>query len=1042
VAVAGGAEAHRAGGRPPDLTGLRAPLGFEPNRGQAAAEVEFLARGRSYVLALTRGDAVLTVGRVTVRMRPVGANTAPEVAPQVPLPGRVNYLTGRDPIRWRTGIPTYARVVYRDVYPAIDLVYHGDQSQLEYDFVVAPGADPATIRLAFDGADGLALDDDGALRLTTSAGALVLPKPTLYQERDGVRKTIAGGYVLQGTGVAFWTAPYDRTRPLVIDPVLSWSSYLGGSFFDGAAAIAVDAAGAVYVTGGTTGGSNNPPGPTPPGVVNDFPATPGTVQPRQPACGPYPFWGCGDAFVAKLAGDGSGLLWATYLGGADIDAGLGIAVDGAGQVHVTGSTQSGNFPQGGDFPTTPGALFPTRLHGGCGQDGCPDGFIAKLSADGRGLLYASYLGGGNASGSEGAAIAVDGAGNAYVTGTYGAPAAATRYHFGAFVGYSVGVFVLKFGPDGALVYSADFGTGMGSSIAVDAAGHAYVTGTAGAGFPTVRARQPAVSGVADAFVAKLTPDGAALVYSTFLGGGASDQGAGIVVDAAGQAYVAGWTDSADFPTTPGALTAGGAGGAFVTKVAANGADLVYSAVIAGGRTTALAVDATGSAYLTGDAGPGFPTVDPVQAGPAGGRDAFVAKLNPSGSALVYSTHLGGSGDEFAGGIALGGPGTAYVVGETHSANFPTVQPFQAGLRGASDAFVVRLDDSASPPASLAFEVRRTAPASNPIAPGATQTIETHVFASAAASNILVDLEVYSAAGARLAQQVHGGQSFAAGQTQVYRWTLPLGAAFPAGTYTVKVGIFTGDWGHLYVWTNQAATFVVDPGGPPLPGPLAFAVGTALVTPDPVAPGGSLRIDVPITANAAASGILVDLGLYAAGGTRVAQRVFGSESFTAGQARTFAWTIDPIGFAAGTYTVKAGVFTAGWGSLFTWVDQVGTVTVGSGSPGPLTFAIGNAVVTPNPVSAGQTVRLDVAVSASAAASGILVDLELYDGAGAKVAQSVVTGQSFTAGQTRIYPWTIGPVSLPAGTYTVRAGIFSAGWSTLHTWDSDAGTLTVR
>ena len=231
------------------VAAVRAPLGFEPNRGQAAAEVEFLTRGRSYVLALSRGEAVLTVGGATVRMRALGANPAPVGAARDPLKGRVSYLTGRDRTRWRTGIPTYARVLYRDVYPAIDLVYHGSQGQLEYDFLVAPGADPATIRLAFDGTDALALDDDGALRLTTPAGAVRLPRPTLYQERDGARQAVAGGYRLQGTEVAFWTGAYDRARPLVIDPVLEWSSHLGGSFFDGATAIAIGPGGSIRATG-------------------------------------------------------------------------------------------------------------------------------------------------------------------------------------------------------------------------------------------------------------------------------------------------------------------------------------------------------------------------------------------------------------------------------------------------------------------------------------------------------------------------------------------------------------------------------------------------------------------------------------------------------------------------------------------------------------------------------------------------------------------------------------------------------------------------
>jgi acyl dehydratase len=228
------------------------------------------------------------------------------------------------------------------------------------------------------------------------------------------------------------------------------------------------------------------------------------------------------------------------------------------------------------------------------------------------------------------------------------------------------------------------------------------------------------------------------------------------------------------------------------------------------------------------------------------------------------------------------------------------------------------------------------------------------------------------------------------------------------------------------------------------GPLAFTVGTALVTPNPVAPGGTVRVEVAVTASAAASAILVDLELYDAGGRKVAQSVRTGQSFAAGQARTFSWTIGPVTLAAGMYRVKVGLFSADWGTLYTWANQAGTVSVGSGPPPPATlaFTVGNAIVTPDPVSVGQTVRIDVPVTAGAAATGILVDLELYNAAGTKVAQGVVGGQSFTAGQTRTYPWAIGPVNLSAGRYTVKVGIFDADWSPLYAWDNDVGTLTVR
>jgi hypothetical protein len=579
-------------------------------------------------------------------MQLLEANPAPQGVGLEELPGKANYFRGHDPQQWRTNVPTYAKVKYAAVYPGVDLVYYGQARQLEYDFVVAPGADPAVITLGFEGVDRVDVDAQGDLVLSTASGSLRFQKPVIYQEADGRRHAIAGSYVRKGPHqVGFQLAAYDVTRPLVIDPVLSYATYLGGSSFDEGAGIAVDATGAAYVTG-RTGSSNFP-----------------TAHPLQPMLS-----GFSDAFVAKLSADGTNLVYATYLGGSITNGGRGIAVDTTGHAYVTGFTTSP------DFPTTPGAFQVTYGGADCAVGGCGDAFVAKLSADGAALVYATYLGGSSTD--EGNGIAVDITGAAYVTG-------------------------FTFSPD----------------------------------FPTVHPIQPAYGDGGDAFVAKLNAAGSALVYATYLGGSGFDHSGGtfgdatgsggIAVDATGAAYVTGQTGSADFPTVhPLQPTFGGGsdacivegtpcGDAFVAKLNAAGSTLVYATYLGGSSDdggAGIAVDATGAAYITGfTTSPDFPTQHPVQSAYGGFGDAFVAKLNAAGSALVYATYLGGSsGDGGAGsggdkgtGIAVDATGAAYVTGVTRSPDFPTVHPLQPTLGGGchsapfgivcdEDAFVAKL----------------------------------------------------------------------------------------------------------------------------------------------------------------------------------------------------------------------------------------------------------------------------------------------------------------------------------------------------------------
>ena len=459
---------------------------------------------------------------------------------------------------------------------------------------------------------------------------------------------------------------YDTARPLVIDPLLVYSTYLGGSDNDSGAAIAVDLSGNAYVTGVTTS--------------TDFP----TQDPWQATSA-----GAQDAFVAKFDPSGS-LVYCTYFGGGADDYGNGIAVDSFGQAYVTGYTTSS------DFPTTPGA-YQTAYRGGEG-----DAFVAKFNSSGSALVYSTYLGG---SGYDVAtAIAVDPSGNAYVTGyNYLSDFPTTAGAYQTANKGSLDVVIAKLNPSGSgLVYSTYLGGSgddYGLGIAIDASGNAYVTGHSGwSDFPLKNPVQATFGGYYDAFVAKINPAGSALVYSTYLGGSGMEIGRGVAVDPFGNAYVVGHTASSNFPTTPGAYqqTFGGGEDAFVAKINSSGSGLVYSTYLGGTgseRGNGIAVDPAGNAYVTGqNYQGGFPMKDPVQAAyHYESFEGFVTKVNSSGSGLVYSTYLGGTGNDLGLGIAVDPLGNAYVVGFTYSTDFPTTPgAYQATNGGISDAFVAKI----------------------------------------------------------------------------------------------------------------------------------------------------------------------------------------------------------------------------------------------------------------------------------------------------------------------------------------------------------------
>jgi hypothetical protein len=699
----------------------RLPLSFEKNEGQTDSRVEFLSRGPGRALFLSAaGEAVLAltgtgsaapgapdtrgpvngprrgtslsntmakgktardIGAV-LRLKLVGASRKAHAEGREKLPGTVNYLLGKDRSQWHAGISTYARVAYENVYPGVDLVYYGNRRQLEYDFILRPGVDPRVIAIEAEGADRLEVDERGDLVMHVGNRQVRQQKPVVYQEVEGVRQELDGRYALQDSGrVTFQLGAYDPTLALVIDPVLVYSTYLGGGLPDNdasdfAADVAVDAAGQAYVVGYTLSSAFS----TSPRAFRTVPD------------------GSADVFVTKLNDAGTSMVYSTVFGGGGNDYGQGIAVDAAGAAYITGFTYSS------DFPAPPGAYDSS-------YDGKADVFVTKLDAAGATLAYSTYLGGANDDAGQG--IAVDAAGEAYVAGyTYSSEFPATAGASHAIFNDFANAFVTKL--DGAgttLVYSTVAGGArddIGICIAVDAAGHAYVIGyTSSSDFPTTSgAYDTGFHGNFDVFVAKLEANGRTFAYSTFLGGADDDIGQGIAVDLAGGAYVTGYTTSSDFPASSDAhdMVHNGKFDVFVTKLEASGATLTYSTFLGGADDDigqGIAVNAAGEAYITGytSSSSGFPwTAGAYDESSSGGADVFVTKLDATGATLVYSTFLGGTDNDFGQGIAIDGKGGVYVTGYTSSSDFPTPPgAYDTSFNLPTEAFVTKIDDAAPPP---------------------------------------------------------------------------------------------------------------------------------------------------------------------------------------------------------------------------------------------------------------------------------------------------------------------------------------------------------
>ena len=733
------------------------PLSFEANRGQTDAQVEFLSHGQGYALFFTNQSAVLSLstggpmqtsglgysphiqaGKASLdlasegsraikptllRMQLVGADTKTQLTADGRLPGTVNYFTGNDPAKWQTDVPTFERINYAGVYPGVNLVYYGRQRQLEFDFDVAPGADASKILLRFDGAEKLTLDTEGNLSIIAANGAISFHKPVVYQtSANNRREQVEGSFqILSRNTVSFKLGRYDRARALVIDPILNYSTYLGQT--GAATAIAVDGAGAAYVTGWAPSGM----------PATGFQRSPVAKSNSRDV----------SVFVAKFNSEGTALEYCTYLSGSGDDEAGPIAVDSAGNAYVAGATSSP------DFPITPGALQ-TKNSAGKGSTGASNitGFITKINSTGNALSYSTYLGGSAESAISG--IAADRSGDAYVTGTTLAtdfPTTKGAFQASNKASTQETSFVAKLDAMGSgLTYSTYLGGGVEDekwAIAVDSTDHAYVAGISlSPDYPTTPGAFQTVDRTATipgslpnwtGVVTKINPSGTGLVYSTFLGGTYSDLLYAIALDASGDAFLTGESKSQDFPISPDAIQLANFGSsAFITKLNPAGSDIVYSTYLGGGSAietsppctigalpqipsvfgTGIAVDGFGNAYITGGTDEiGFPVtasafeITPRSIDRSCEGGSFLTKIDATGSRLLYSTYLSGSGagsgglaSEYSSGIALDSSGDAYLAGKTFSKDFPTtpgayqVSPGPATYTGGS-AVVTKFNES-------------------------------------------------------------------------------------------------------------------------------------------------------------------------------------------------------------------------------------------------------------------------------------------------------------------------------------------------------------
>ncbi|HMK21196.1 MAG TPA: SBBP repeat-containing protein [Terriglobales bacterium] len=749
------------------------PLAFEPNQGQTDPQVKYLSRNSHYTLFLTSNEAVFTLpiapkdepaGRIRAARKPrprsqsvlrlamLGANPTPQVYAGSQIPGHSSYLIGNDPSQWVRDVDQFARVNYRGVYPGVDMTFYGQQRQLEFDFMVQPGADPRKIALGVEGAASVRTDrQTGDVVLTSAAGDLRLHKPVAYQKQGDTRQPVEARFVVKNNEIAFALGPYDHSRELVIDPTILYSTYIGAGAEDDGYAIAVDSTGAAYITGET----NSPSFPGAPKSGGGL--TPGGLN--QGVAGNTK----SDAFVVKISADGTTLIYSAFIGGTGTDSGNAIVLDGSKQAYIAGTTDSNDFPIAGNSAQV--------ANGG----GNSDAFVAELNANGTALIYSSYIGG---TGDEvGYGVAQDSAGIYVVGSTTTSDGSFPISNSGALqASYQGGAsdgFVTKIDPaTGFLnsVFLGGSGADIATGVAVDGSHDVFVTGvTVSTDFPVhgtasypnaqhCGTDQNCNSGKDDSFVSEIKADFSQFIYSNYLGGSSFDDANQIVLDSSGNAYVVGITSSSDFPThnpfQPSLGSGTGVSNAYVTKLDATG-NLVFSTYLGGGGTDNalnVALDGSKNVYLTGSTtSNNFPLATATQSSLGGNKDAFVTELKADGSGLLFSTYLGGHAEEnhFLAGIAVDGSNNIYVTGDTLSSDFPitgnapktSYGPNQCGTANpCRDVFVVKYGPQSAP---VSISIGAISP--NPISRGSTGTATVTVTPMGAAGTVNLVCNIISSA---------------------------------------------------------------------------------------------------------------------------------------------------------------------------------------------------------------------------------------------------------------------------------------------------------
>jgi uncharacterized repeat protein (TIGR01451 family) len=673
----------------------KSPLPFQINQGQCNSGVKFLARGNGHNVFLTNNEIVLVLYQSNnvepeentnvfnpeksiknqsevkenttniLRIKLNGSNPTTTLEGVEELLGKANYFTGNNPSMWHKNIATFNKVKYKEIYTGIDMVFYASGNQLEFDFLISPGSDPKDISLNFQGMDTLNLNETGDLILEIDEKQINLQQPLVYQIEDGNKKEIEASYILkENKNISFSIKKYDISKPLIIDPKIVYSTYLGGSSYNIGYDIAIDNEGNAYITG-----------------YNDSPDFPTKNQIQT-------YNGQLDVFVTKLNATGSSFIYSTYFGGSLTDTGNGIAVDSDGNAYVTGNSRSKDFPLSNPIQSFVGDQANI--------------FVTKFSPDGSRLIYSTFLGGSN--GEWGGGIAIDSNRNAYITGHTNSDDFPTKNPIQSTLGGISNAFVTKLNAAGsAIVYSTYIGGNLytyGRRIAVDIDGNAYIVGyTTSNNFPTKNPIQSTLHGSSDGFICKLNSTGSNFIYATYIGGSANDSVYSIAVDIDGNAYITGSTSSSDFPiSNPIQFTLKGTSSTFITKLNKTGTSLIYSTYLGGsnyGFGKAIAVNNIGEAYIAGTTSSNdFPIVNPLKFPSefplTTSSKAFICKLNIEGSNLVFSSCFGYGGYCGPCGLVVDNIGTAYIGGYAASTNLPAKDAIQPIQNGICDSFIMKI----------------------------------------------------------------------------------------------------------------------------------------------------------------------------------------------------------------------------------------------------------------------------------------------------------------------------------------------------------------